>query len=489
MKKSDSGSLFSRYFFISFLTVFVSCVILIVLFVSFFANYWANQTITILERNLGTLSVKSEQMNLRSDSSHNTEKQKADFKDYMNVISDATSAEFFFCDNDGNIILQSDRHKFSRSHIDIDKRTYQKISEDTYYAVSMPGKSKLGEDKNLIRSIVVIKQRSENDGYIVGVRSIYRGLSDTIVSFLKILLLAETITFLLSIIIVYSMTYNLTMPILQMTKLTQQYARGDFSQRLEVKGSNEISILSENFNEMASSLSNMESSMSSFVANISHELKTPMTSISGYIDGILDGTIPEKDRNKYLNKVSREVKRLAKLSVAMLQLSKIQSGEGEPIFTRMDLSKTTVQILFSFEDLINQKNIDVIGLDKLNPEFVEADERFIYQVIYNLVDNAVKFTNVGGYIETKIYSQNDNVYFILKNSGDGIDGYELTRIFERFYKVDKSRSKDIRSSGLGLNLVKTIIEMHNGKIHAASKLGEYTQFKFFLPKKQDGGKK
>ena len=274
------------------------------------------------------------------------------------------------------------------------------------------------------------------------------------------------------------------MPIVKMTELTQQYAKGDFSQRIKVRGNDEIATLAQNFNEMASSLENSESSMSSFVANISHELKTPMTSIAGYIDGILDGTIPEQDRTKYLQQVSREVKRLAKLSVAMLQLSKIQSGSGKPIFAKTDITKITMQILFSFEELINSKKIDVIGLDKLKSEYAFVDERFIYQAIYNLVDNAVKFTNEGGYIETSVYTEGENVYFIIKNSGDGVNGEELTRIFERFYKVDKSRSQDTKSSGLGLNLVKTIIEMHGGKIHATSKLGEYTQFKFYIPKKQ-----
>ena len=344
--------------------------------------------------------------------------------------------------------------------------------------------SNLNDKNNLNGYIIVIKTLPNDDGYIVGLKSVYKGLSETVVAFLKILLLAEIITFLLSIIIVYAMTYNLTMPIVKMTELTQQYAKGDFSQRIKVRGNDEIATLAQNFNEMASSLENSESSMSSFVANISHELKTPMTSIAGYIDGILDGTIPEQDRTKYLQQVSREVKRLAKLSVAMLQLSKIQSGSGKPIFAKTDITKITMQILFSFEELINSKKIDVIGLDKLKSEYACVDERFIYQAIYNLVDNAVKFTNEGGYIATSVYTEGENVYFIIKNSGDGVNGEELTRIFERFYKVDKSRSQDTKSSGLGLNLVKTIIEMHGGKIHATSKLGEYTQFKFYIPKKQ-----
>lgn len=481
MKKRSDDSLFSRYFSISFLTVFVSCIILIVLFVSFFVNYWANQTIMILERNVETLSKKSEQMDLRSDYSIEDSHKKQEFKEYLNLLNGATSAHFFLCDKNGKPIVKDVTNENFENYISLDKNKYQKINEDTYYSVSM---FNLNDKNNLNGYIIVIKTLPNDDGYIVGLRSVYKGLSETVVAFLKILLLAEIITFLLSIIIVYAMTYNLTMPIVKMTELTQQYAKGDFSQRIKVRGNDEIATLAQNFNEMASSLENSESSMSSFVANISHELKTPMTSIAGYIDGILDGTIPEQDRTKYLQQVSREVKRLAKLSVAMLQLSKIQSGSGKPIFAKTDITKITMQILFSFEELINSKKIDVIGLDKLKSEYACVDERFIYQAIYNLVDNAVKFTNEGGYIATSVYTEGENVYFIIKNSGDGVNGEELTRIFERFYKVDKSRSQDTKSSGLGLNLVKTIIEMHGGKIHATSKLGEYTQFKFYIPKKQ-----
>ena len=182
-----------------------------------------------------------------------------------------------------------------------------------------------------------------------------------------------------------------------------------------------MSDLANAFNDMANALDKLENSRRSFVANVSHELKTPMTSIAGFIDGILDGTIPKSKQDYYLKIVSDEVRRLSRLVVAMLNMSKIESGDFEMKPKNYNISDQIIHILLTFEQKIEKKNIEIRGLENLEPHKVHADTDMIYQVIYNLFDNAVKFTNENGYIEVNVTEHNAYVEISIKNSGEGIN--------------------------------------------------------------------
>ena len=245
----------------------------------------------------------------------------------------------------------------------------------------------------------------------------------------------------------------------------------------------EIGELASAFNQMAETLAAGESMRRNFIANTSHELKTPMTTIAGFVDGILDGTIPEEKRNHYLKIVSQEVKRLSRLVKTMLDLSKIDSGEMKLRLTRFDLSNTVFVTLLSFEKAIEDKKIEIRGLETASSLFVDGDPDMIHQVLYNLLENAVKFTNVEGYIDIRLAETNDRVTVTIKNSGPGIPADEVAMIFDRFYKTDKSRSQDKNGMGLGLYIVRTIIRLHGGEISVSSVENEFCQFEFWLPKK------
>ena len=273
-------------------------------------------------------------------------------------------------------------------------------------------------------------------------------------------------------------------PLQQMSLAAKKFAVGDFSYRVNIKTNDELSDLGYAFNEMADALDKLESSRRSFVANVSHELKTPMTSIAGFIDGILDGTIPKEKEDYYLKIVSDEVRRLSRLVVAMLNMSKIESGDFQMKPKPYNICDQIIHILLTFEQKIESKNIEIIGLENIGVHYVLADPDMIYQVVYNLFDNAVKFTNNGGYIAIEVSDAGDNIRISIKNSGDGIDSNELTHIFERFYKVDKSRSLDSKGAGLGLYIVKTMVEMHGGRIFARSDSKTEAEFVFTLPKKK-----
>ena len=211
-----------------------------------------------------------------------------------------------------------------------------------------------------------------------------------------------------------------------------------------------------------------------------------MTTISGFVDGILDGTIPEDKQKHYLNIVSTEIKRLSRLVKVMLSLSRIDSDSMKLNFRNVDITQMILSVLMTFENDINSKNINIIGFENSGSITAELDKDMMYQVIYNLLENAVKFTDNGGYININISENNNNTLEIsIKNSGTGISNQDIHYVFDKFYKTDKSRSIDKKGLGLGLYIVKKIVKLHNGDINVKSKIGEYTQFNLYIPKKQN----
>lgn len=304
----------------------------------------------------------------------------------------------------------------------------------------------------------------------------------------QMFLLAAAASFLLSFCVVGIFAYRMVKPLRQMSAAAKSFGDGDFSVRVPVTSQDEIGQLAISFNNMADSLSNSETMNRSFVANVSHELKTPMTTIAGFIDGILDGTIPYERQKYYLGIVSDEVKRLSRLVRTMLNLSRIDNGELKLRPNDFDIADTVLSTVLTFEKIIEEKQIDIRGLDTFTPQTVRGDEDLLHQVVYNLVENAVKFTNEGGYIHFSVADSIDRITVSIENSGTGIPSDELAMVFEKFYKTDKSRSQDKNGMGLGLYLVKTIVKLHGGDIFVSSAVNESTRFSFFIPKPQEAPK-
>ena len=275
-----------------------------------------------------------------------------------------------------------------------------------------------------------------------------------------------------------------SVPLKAMAKAAYNFGHGDLDARVDVDpgNSNEIRELAVAFNNMAASLQQSENQRQAFVANVSHELKTPMTTISGFIDGILDGTIPEEKQKYYLSMVSDETKRLSRLVRSMLDISRLQDDGGisDSKKTRFDLSEAAGQVLITFEQKINEKGLNVeVDFPEL-PVYTNACKDPITQVIYNLVDNAVKFCPQDGLLGLKLKAAGSKLYFSVYNSGEEIPPRELPLVFDRFHKLDKSRSENRDSWGLGLYIVKTIICSHGENISVTSKDG-ITEFTFTLP--------
>ena len=216
------------------------------------------------------------------------------------------------------------------------------------------------------------------------------------------------------------------------------------------------------------------------MGNIAHELRTPMTSIKGFVDGMLNGTIPPEMQHHYLELVSQEAGRLARLVQNMLDITKLEAGEYQVHATTYDVWESITGVVLGNEQRIEDGQVQILGLEPTRTQ-VYADPDLVYQVIYNLMDNALKFTPPEGSISFRVQRQGGSVKVSITNSGKGIAPEALPFVFERFYKEDKSRGLNIKGAGLGLHICKVLITMQGGAISVDSKEGEWTTFSFTLP--------
>ena len=294
------------------------------------------------------------------------------------------------------------------------------------------------------------------------------------------LVLILLVTLVVALIISFILSQHMTRPLKAIAAAAKEFAAGNFEVRVpEDNRCYEIDELAVSFNNMARDLDQLEELTRGFISNVSHEFKTPMTTIGGFVDGMIDGTIPADQRDKYLHIIAEETRRLSRMVGRMLDAAKIQSGELLINPAPMDFSAMTTQILLSFEQKIEKKQLDVCCEldDRL---IVMGDRDHLYRAVYNLVDNAVKFINEGGRLCLRAHPEGEFCAFSISNTGTGISSDDLPHIFDRFYKADRSRSMDKTGAGLGLYIVKNIINLHGGEISVRSDGGE-TEFEFTLP--------
>lgn len=299
---------------------------------------------------------------------------------------------------------------------------------------------------------------------------------------IKIFLFNAAVAALLVAVLVYFISKRITKPLSQITEAARSIAGGDFSRRVSIDAENEFSELGETFNHMAASIEQLENMRSSFIANVSHDLRTPMTTIIGFVQGIMDGTIPEEKHKWYLSIVLDESKRLSRIVTDLLDLSKLEQGSFNIEMREFDINELIRLNIIKFEKRITEKNIRLtVGFESENLR-VMADKDAIQRVVTNLFDNAVKFTQEGGFIDINTGVKQGRAFVSIQNSGMGIEQKDLIHIFDRFYKTDKSRSQDKNGAGLGLYIVKSILQAHGEKVWAESEPGQYTRFSFTLAK-------
>lgn len=288
------------------------------------------------------------------------------------------------------------------------------------------------------------------------------------------------IVFLFVVLFTYMISKRITNPIKKLNNAAKSIAMGEYENRVEIEGDDELSELSETFNYMAGAIERHETARTSFLANIAHELRTPMTTITGFVEGILDGTIPDERHSQYLSIVLDESKRLSRLINDLMDMNKLEQGKFNIEMRDFDINEMIRLQIIKMEKRITDKNINLTVNFESDSLHVTADKDSIQRVVINLFDNAVKFTQENGFIDIRTGMTNGKAFVSVQNSGEGIEEEDLKHIFDRFYKSDKSRSLDKMGVGLGLYIVKSIIMAHKEKIWAESEPGDYTRFNFTL---------
>ena len=322
------------------------------------------------------------------------------------------------------------------------------------------------------------------DGYVCGTVfacSASAAQDDLLDAMIKTVVISSLWIMLAALIAVYIITERVTGPLRDMSRMAKEFAAGHFDKRIKVQGNDEVAALGTAFNEMAASISRLELMRNTFVANVSHDLRTPMTTISGFIDNILSGAIPPERQGHYLELIRTEVGRLARLVASLLDISRIQAGDRKFELVAFDVCEMARRILFSFEGKINAKRLDVEFECDEDRMQVSADHDAIYQILYNICDNAVKFSREDGKLRIALNAVSGNrVRVSVYNEGEGIAADDIPFVFERFYKGDKSRGLDKSGVGLGLFISKTIIDAHGQEIWVRSEQGSFCEFNFTL---------
>ena len=404
------------------------------------------------------------------------------FYGMLRTVNKVSDADIFIADSKGMVTVcsceeWSQKKACMHTMSAIPKKSLSAAEKSDEFFVSSLG---IYENLHYITAMPIKDSGGEQYATVFAAASVST-VNEFLSTITRLYIFSAIVPIILMFFCIYAMTYRLTKPLKQMSVASRAMARGDFSKRILVTTDDEIGELAVSFNAMTNSLSQLEGMRKSFVANVSHELKTPMTTIGGFIDGILDGTIETEKHSYYLGIVSEEVKRLSRLVESMLSMSRLESGEFSLRPETFDLRELLFTIVISQEQRIEGKKIQINGLDSLKGLSVKADKDLIHQVVYNLVDNAIKFTNEEGYVNFSLVKDGKNAVLTVTNSGKGIPKNDLPFIFERFYKVDKSRSLGKNSTGLGLYIAKTIVTAHKGAISVSSKENEFTSFKITLP--------
>ena len=401
----------------------------------------------------------------------------------LSFISHIGDAEALICDDAGKVILCS-CEQFTCDHIGqyLDDTFREKVETDGRAFDSGILQNIYSEKRYLAGSTIISDSTEELIGFVV-VSAPMTQVSGFMARSTTLFIYAAIFVLVLAMIASSFLSKSQVRPLRQMAEAARRFGHGDLSTRVELPpdSTEEIRDLAQAFNSMAVSLEKSEQRRQEFVANVSHELKTPMTTIGGYIDGMLDGTIPPDKQKHYMQIVSSEVRRLSRLVRNMLDISRLQAqGVDESRKTRFDMSDVLGDVLIAFEQKINAKHLQVNVDLPDRAVWTRAERDSIMQVVYNLVDNAIKFCPDGGQLTLRLYTDGGKSHTVVQNTGPTIDPEELPLLFDRFHKADKSRSADREGWGLGLYIAKAIVGAHGGDIRATSQNG-VTAFEFTLP--------
>ena len=477
-------SIFTKYITAFMLITLVSFLLLALIMGSLITNYSSDAKKALVE-NTADSTAESIGIFMRLSGrsfAELLEKNADQLKKTLNTQAQNSEAIAFVTDSEGRVLICSDYPEKSAAKQAIPAEIARNIAagQEIYSYSDLGG---FFEKKHL-NSIRIISD-GEKTAALLFVSAPSAQMSAFADNMTKTVSVATLLVFVVALIAVYLMSEKITEPLKDMSKAAKSFAQGHFDVRVPVSGEDEIGELARAFNNMASSLEKQEDLRNTFLANISHDLRTPMTSISGIIDCIIDGAIPPEKQNHYLEQIAAEVRRLSRLVSSLLDISRMQAGERRFNMTSFDVCEMARQILISFEKRLDEKKMEVSFDCSSDNISVTADKDAIHQVLFNIIDNAVKFSNKGGELTIRLTGKDDKVYVSVRNTGVGIPPEDLPYVFDRFYKSDKSRGLDKSGVGLGLFIVRTIIERHGEEIRVRSDYGKDCEFTFTLRRTQE----
>ena len=398
---------------------------------------------------------------------------------HLSAIATYLDAEIWMIDIDGKVILDT-----GKKLVDPEENThiveeFDPTSFGTSYYMTGDFFDEFSEETLSVISPINYNLRVR--GYLVIHTSldVLRAEKEETLNIMYITLAALLVISLIALLMVGYIIYS---PLKKITRATSEYAAGNLTYQVEVETEDEFGRLADSMNLMAKELNEMEEYERKFVANISHDFRSPLTSIKGYVEAMMDGTIPVEFQEKYFNIVLFEADRLKKLTEELLTLNSFGSKRGMLEITNFDINAVIKNTAASFEGRCTERKISIELLFESWHQPVKADIGKIQQVLYNLIDKAIKFSNDNSSIEVETTVRHEKVFVSVKDHGVGIPKESQKKIWERFYKTDSSRGKDKRGTGLGLAIVKEIIQAHNEHINVISTEGVGTEFTFSLPK-------
>lgn len=476
-KGSHFSTLFSKLFTVYLGILVIILMFLFVLFSNAFQNYFIEYTQEIMVKQAAMISEEYQEIG-ELKQPLNLGLNRILFK--MEVLDSYLDSTIWIVDQNNRIHVASENvdNELLKKKLPHDA-VIQKVFEG--YIVS----ERTGFEEYFATPVLTIGYPIQIFGevqYALFIHTPMPQIQKTIDEVRVMILQAVVITTFITFILIYFISKQITKPLKEMNMVAKQIAGGDFDKRIQLCGEDEVSELANSLNYMASELDKIDVNRKAFIANVSHDMRSPLTSIQGFVTAILDGTIPPEKHEKYLNIVLNESQRMIKMTNDILDLNKLEEGNLPLKKIEFDIHEMIRDLLDNFEVATKEKNITVnLILDK-KTQNVSADPEKIARVVQNLLDNAFKFVNIGGVIEVETQAKGHKVWVSIRNSGAIIPKQEQHSIWERFYKSDLSRGKDKKGMGIGLVIVKEIIKQHQETIGIRSEEGEYVTFYFSLSK-------
>lgn len=466
--------------YVKFILIYLAAAVLSFLFVTegtshMIMNHMTTEKANLLYQEAALLSTDYAEDYYRSQTAASLETVHS----HLNAIALYLDADIWMLDIDGNIILKSGEKLIFPNLTPYAIEQFDPTSFGTSYYMTGDFFGELSEET--LSVIAPINYNYRVRGYLV----IHSEMSSLLAEkehilnimyiTLGILLLMALAALLIIIRIIYS-------PMKKITKAADEYAAGNLSYQIDLNREDEFGHLADSMNLMTRELNETEEYERKFIANISHDFRSPLTSIKGYVEAMMDGTIPVEFQERYFNIVLFETDRLKKLTEELLTLNSFGSKRGMLDISTFDINAIIKNTAAAFEGRCRERKVSIELLFESKQQMVKADMGKIQQVLYNLLDNAIKFSNDYSSITVETTIKYEKVFVSVKDHGIGIPKESQKKIWERFYKTDSSRGKDKRGTGLGLAIVKEIIQSHEEHINVISTEGVGTEFTFSLPK-------